>query len=139
MSKLQNGQDYGSSMSNRASKFLLGRCMVTLKATAQDPVWLDRGYVYWKLGVQTVDGLPIVAVDIIGKMSAAAYIRLKARHRCPRMYMEFFVAHALQYDAEAIHYFAYADNKTYVVTVPDNIKVLERMFARELDGTGARG
>ncbi|MCL4318717.1 MAG: hypothetical protein M1596_02305 [Firmicutes bacterium] len=110
-----------------------------LKATAQDPIWLDGGYVYWKLGVQTLDGLPIVAADIIGKMSAASYIRLKARHHCPRIYVEFFVAYALQYDAESIHYYAYEDNKTYVVTVPDNIKVLERMFSRQFDHTQARG
>jgi hypothetical protein len=95
--------------------------------------------VYWNLGVQTVDGLPILAVDIIGKMSAASYIRLKARHRCPRMYVEFFVAHALQYDAESIHYFMENDNKTYVVTVPDNIKALERMFPSHLGNSWARG
>ncbi len=114
-------------------------CILTLKATVQEPQWIDRGYVYWKVDLHTWDGLEVIAVDVIGKMSARAYIRLTARHQCPRQYVEFFVAYALQSDAQAVKYNGSHDMGTYIVTIPDDVKMLERMVAKGSRRVGARG
>ncbi len=72
-------------------------------------------------------------------MSAALFMRLKARHQCPKTYVEYFVAHALQYDAQSMEYIGYDETGTYIVTVPDNIKVLKRMVERVLHDARVRG
>ncbi len=81
------------------------------------------------MAVKTSEGLPVIAVDIIGRMPSALYMRLSNRGQCPRTYSELFVAHALQYDADSTEYLFQQDVGTYLVTIPDNLSAVQRVVA----------
>ncbi|AUW93349.1 hypothetical protein BXT84_04760 [Sulfobacillus thermotolerans] len=102
--------------------------MGTLAACAQEPLRLERGYVYWNMSVKTCEGTPVIAVDIIGRMPARLFMRLKNRGQCPKTYAEVFVAHALQYDADATEYQVLRDTGRYLVTIPDSLRTLQKVF-----------
>jgi hypothetical protein len=91
------------------------------------------------MAVQTNEGLPVIAVDIIGRMPSALYMRLFNRGQCPRTYTELFVAHALQYDADSTEYMIQKDIGTYRVTIPDNLSAVQRVVAEARGFSTNRG
>lgn len=99
-----------------------------LAACAQEPLRVERGYVYWDMSVKTCEGAEVIAVGIIGRMPAGLFMRMKNRGQCPKTYAEVFVAHALQYDADSTEYRVWRDAGTYLVTLPDSLRTLERVF-----------